>query len=113
LEDALLAIATPGASSSSGFAANRLRQGVAELARRIAVERSAIGDTRDRLLGVRGEAQRLEGALGRRLLGEADRWLKELPDLGLGADLAGQRAAAIACCERIVAASRTARPSRP
>ncbi|MBA3845888.1 MAG: hypothetical protein H0X45_04510, partial [Planctomycetes bacterium] len=106
LEDATAAIATPGATSGSAFAVQRLRTGVAEVAKRLASERSAVLAARDRLLRARETVGRIaETSLRDRLARQLDERVKLFPELGWGVDLAAQRRAAIALAERSEAAA--------
>ena len=106
LEDALLALGTPGTGASAGFAEARLRAGLGALHKSIAAARAAVRATVDRLVGAREQARRLRpGPLRERLLGEVEQLIGGFPELGLGADLAAQHQAALACCDRVRAAS--------
>jgi len=106
LEDALLALGTSGTGASAGFAEARLRHGLGELHKAVSAARAAVRATVDRLVGAREQARRLRpGPLRERLVGEVDRLIGGFPELGLGADLAAQHQAALACCDRVRAAS--------
>ncbi len=106
LEDATAAVAMPGATSGSAFAVQRLRGGVAEVAKRIAGERSAVLAARDRLMRARETVGRIaEASLRDRLARQLDERLKAFPELGWGVDLAAQRRAVVALAERAEAAA--------
>ncbi len=102
LEDCLLAMATPGASSALGFAERRFQDGCRDVAKIVETAQQRLHQARHRLIDVHTMARSIPDQHRRQaLLDEVDTILRNHPDLTLGADIDAQISHVQALAERV------------